>query len=347
MLGVSGSIAAYKALTLAGHLTERQAEVDVVLTRAASELVRPLAFQAMTHRPVATDLFDPASNLGMDHLALALAADIMVVAPTTADVIAKLALGLADDALTTTALATRAPLVIAPAMEPNMWRHPATQANIATLAGRGAAIVGPVAGRLASGAMGEGRLMEPDAIADYVAWVLGRGGPLAGRHVVVTAGPTREPLDPVRYLSNHSSGRMGYAVAIAARDLGADVTLISGPVALAAPLGMRIEPVETAAEMLSAVLKRLQADPSFDALVMTAAVADYRPLVVSDRKLKKAHAFGGTTGSMPDLSFTLELAQNQDILAEVNRIVLPWPAEDGPFGSASLPRPKTWSAMPP
>ena len=163
-----------------------------------------------------------------------------------------------------------------------------------------------------------------------MAWVLGRGGPLAGRHVVVAA-VRREPLDPVRYLSNHSSGRMGYAVAIAARDLGADVTLISGPVALAAPLGMRIEPVETAAEMLSAVLKCLQADPSFDALVMTAAVADYRQLVVSDRKLKKAHAFGGTTGSMPDLSFTLELAQNQDILAEVNRIVLPWPAERSPI----------------
>jgi len=304
VLGVSGSIAAYKALGVASRLTQAGARVDVVLTPAAAEMVRPLAFQALTHRPVVAGLWDPKGPLAMDHIALAQAAEALVVAPATADVIARLALGLADDALATTALATRAPLVLAPAMEPDMWAHPATQGHVATLVARGAHLAGPVAGRLASGKHGEGRMVEPEMIVEHIRWVLGRGGPLAGRRVLVTAGPTREPLDPVRFLSNHSSGTMGYAVACAARDAGAAVTLVSGPVSQAPPVGAEIVGVETAREMCGEVLDRAEA---VDVVIMAAAVADYRPAEASDRKIKKA------AGDAP-----LTLVRNPDILCELD-----------------------------
>jgi phosphopantothenoylcysteine decarboxylase/phosphopantothenate--cysteine ligase len=305
VLGVSGSISAYKALTLASRLTQAGALVDTVLTRSATRLVRPAAFQALTHRPVVTSLWRSHGPTAMDHVALARAADILVVAPATASVLARLAHGLADDALTTTALATAAPLLLAPAMEPAMWSHPATRANVAQLVERGARLVGPESGRLASGAHGEGRMAEPETLVEHVRVGLAAGGDLAGRRVLVTAGPTREPIDPVRFLSNHSSGRMGYAVARAARDRGADVVLVSGPVALAPPLGVRVVRVETAAEMQSAVLDLA---PGCDVVVMTAAVADFRPAAPSASKIKKAGA-----------ASTLDLAPNADILVALDR----------------------------
>ena len=314
VLGVGGSIAAYKSLTLASRLTEAGAIVDVVLTRAAAELVRPLAFQALTHRSVTVNLFAPGSAMAMDHVALARSAEMLVVAPASADLLARLALGLADDALTTTALATRAPLLVAPAMEPHMWTHPATAGHVATLAERGARFVGPDAGRMASGASGLGRMAEPKRIIEEIRLVLAAGGPLSGRRILVTAGPTREPLDPVRYLSNHSSGRMGYAIARAARDAGADVTLVTGPVALAPPVGVAVVPVETALQMADEVLGRIlghapgRADSlPMHALIMTAAVADYRPAVYEPQKIKKTQD-----------PTHLSLARNPDILVELD-----------------------------
>jgi phosphopantothenoylcysteine decarboxylase / phosphopantothenate---cysteine ligase len=303
-LGVSGSIAAYKALTLASRLAQAGAQVDAILTRAATELVRPLAFQALTHRPVVSDLWAPRGELAMDHVALAHACEVLVVAPATANLLAKLALGLADDALSTTALATRAPLVLAPAMEPNMWDHPATREHASTLQARGAHMVGPEAGNMASGHSGIGRMAEPEVILDHVRLTLAVKGPLAGRRILVTAGPTREPIDPVRYLSNHSSGRMGLAVARAARDRGADVTLVVGPVDLVPPAGATLVAVTTAAEMRAAVLDLA---PAMDVVVMTAAVADYRPLDYHEQKVKKGAA-----------ELTLRLARNADILADLD-----------------------------
>ncbi|MCE7937359.1 bifunctional phosphopantothenoylcysteine decarboxylase/phosphopantothenate--cysteine ligase CoaBC [bacterium] len=300
VLGVSGSIAAYKALAIASEMAAAGALIDVVLTDAAAALVTPLAFQAIVHRPVVHRLGDPSGPMGMDHVAHAHTAEALVVAPATAHVIARLALGLADDALTTTALACRAPLVVAPAMEPDMWTHPATQAHVATLTARGAVFVGPDDGRMASGKHGQGRLADPAVVVDHVRAVLGHGGPLTGRKVVVSAGPTREPIDPVRYLSNHSSGRMGYAVARAVRDRGADVVLISGPVDLAPPAAMTVVAVETARDMLDAVLTHAA---TADAVVMSAAVADHRPIEAAAIKLKRSAA---------DLA--LALTPNPDIL---------------------------------
>jgi phosphopantothenoylcysteine decarboxylase/phosphopantothenate--cysteine ligase len=306
-LGVTGSIAAYKALTIVSRLAQAGAEVDVLLTRSAAELVQPLAFQALTHRPVTTTLFNPTGAMALDHISIARSAEILIVAPATADIIARLALGRADDALTTTALACRAPLLIAPAMEPRMWSHPATQAHVGTLQSRGAVFVGPLPGRMASGESGLGRMAEPEAILDHVRLVLSRSGGLAGRSVVVSAGPTREPIDPVRYLGNRSSGRMGYAIARAMRDRGADVMLVSGPTALRAPAGVRILAVETASEMCDAVLEH---GPLADAVIMTAAVADYRPAEQHERKVKK-------TGD----SLQLTLVPNADVLLELDRIL--------------------------
>lgn len=306
-LGVSGSIAAYKALGLASALTQAGALVDTLLTAAATELVRPLAFQALTHRPVVDSLWHSASEMAMDHVAIAHRARALVIAPATADLLARLALGLADDALSTTALATTAPLLLAPAMEPNMWAHPATQAHVATLTGRGATFVGPRPGRMASGLEGLGRMAEPEEIVEALRLLLGRAGPLAGRHVVVGSGPTREPIDPVRFLSNHSSGHMGLALCRGLLHAGARVTLVSGPVALPPPLGARLLAVETAQEMCDALLRLA---PSADALIMAAAVADYRPREVSDSKLKK------TEGDI-----ALPLARTPDILARLDQLL--------------------------
>lgn len=305
-LGVTGSIAAYKALSLASRLTQLGAHVDAILTAAAAELVRPLAFQALTHRPVALDLWDPGGAMGMDHVALAHRAELFVVAPATADSLARLALGLAGDALGTTALAVRCPIVVAPAMEPRMWAHPATRAHAATLRDRGVVIVGPLDGRMASGERGVGRLVEPDVLIEHLAAAIGRAGPLAGRHVVVSAGPTREAIDPVRFLSNGSTGRMGYALARRARDLGARVTLVSGPVALPPPPAIEVVAVESADDMCAAVLA---VAPDADAVVMTAAVADYKPVRYSAEKVKKQPGdLTLTLDRTPDILLALDAA---------------------------------------
>lgn len=303
VLGVTGSIAAYKAVELVSRLVKAGAQVDVMMTEAATHLVTPLTFQAISHRPVATNLFDPHSELGIDHVALAKRADVIVIAPATANTLAKLAQGRADDVISTTFLATQSPVVIAPAMESGMWEHPATQRNVRTLSDWGVTVVGPEAGHLASGAEGVGRMAEPATIFETIRQVLGRSGPLAGRHVVITAGPTREAIDPVRFISNHSSGRMGYAVAEAVRDLGAQVTLISGPTALPSPLGVELVAVTSTQEMHDAVFELIS---DSDAVVGNAAVADYRPAESRAAKIKKEEG---------DLS--LELVRNPDILLEV------------------------------
>lgn len=301
VLGVTGSIAAYKAVMVASALTQAGALVDVVMTPAATELIRPLSFQAITQRPVSVEMFGMLDQTQISHVSLGHHADVVCVAPATAHTLAKLALGLADDLVTTTCLATRAPLVIAPAMDADMYDHPAVQANVRALRERGATIVEPGYGRMASGLVGQGRLAEPPAIVDTLRSVLARTGDLAGWRVVVTAGGTREAIDPVRYVSNHSSGKMGYAVAEAARDRGASVVLITAPTALTPPLGVEIQPVVSAADMHQAVMAAL---PDADLLVMAAAVADYRPAAVAEQKIKKR-----------DDDLTLHLSKTTDILA--------------------------------
>ncbi|HNS51772.1 MAG TPA: bifunctional phosphopantothenoylcysteine decarboxylase/phosphopantothenate--cysteine ligase CoaBC [Anaerolineae bacterium] len=303
VLGVTGGIAAYKAAALCSHLVQAGAQVDVILTDAAREFVAPLTFQALTHRPVVTEMFALLAETEIGHVSLAKRADLMIIAPATANTIAKLAAGMADNLLTTTALATRAPILIAPAMESQMWTNPLTQANVARLCqARDVVVVGPGEGRLASGASGPGRMAEPDEILDAACWVLAREGPLAGREVVITAGGTMEPLDPVRVLANRSSGKMGYALARAARDRGAEVTLIS-TTGRPAPHGARLVEVGTAADMEGAVLAAL---PTADVLLMAAAVADYRPAFVADQKMKKG-----------ERGMVLELVRTSDILLKV------------------------------
>jgi phosphopantothenoylcysteine decarboxylase / phosphopantothenate---cysteine ligase len=303
VLGVTGSIAAYKAVALASALTQGGALVDVIMTREATELVRPLSFQAITHRPAYTDLFHLLAETEIGHVTLGHAADVVVVAPATAHTLARLALGLGDDLLATTVLASRAPLVLAPAMETNMLFHPATQGHLATLRERGALIVEPGHGHLASGAVGAGRLAEPETILDAIRGVLARRGDLAGWRVVATAGGTQEPIDPVRVIANRSSGKMGYAVAEAARDRGAAVTLITAPTALRPPGGVAVVRVATAAEMCDAVLA---ATADADALVMAAAVADFQ---VGERRGAKIKKNGR--------GLTLELVPTPDILNAV------------------------------
>ena len=304
LLGVSGSIAAYKAVEIASALTQRGALVDTLMTPSATKFVTPLTFRSVTGRPALTDLFDAGSPEAVEHVALAQAADLLAVAPATAHVMAKLALGLADDPISLIALATAAPLLVAPAMDAHMWEHPAVQRNAQTLRERGAVIVGPDEGRLASGLTGWGRLAGADELLGRMARVLGANGDLRGRAVVVSAGGTREPLDTVRVLTNRSSGKMGYAVAEAARDRGADVTLITSA-GLPPPAGVRAVRVETAEEMGRAVR---EAAASADALVMAAAVADYRPAAPSERKIKKADGGAG---------LSLSLERTEDILASV------------------------------
>ncbi|HYU17955.1 MAG TPA: bifunctional phosphopantothenoylcysteine decarboxylase/phosphopantothenate--cysteine ligase CoaBC [Chloroflexota bacterium] len=284
VLGVTGSIAAYKAVAVASALTQAGAQVDVVMTREATELVRPLSFQAITHRPVSTEMFHLLAETEIGHVSLGQHADLVLVAPATAHTLAKLALGLADDMLSTTVLATTAPLVIAPAMDANMYDSAAVRENVQRLRDRGAIIIEPAWGRMASGLIGTGRLVEPPLIVDTLRVVLGRSGDLAGWRVVVTAGGTQEAIDPVRFVSNRSSGKMGYAVAEAARDRGASVVLISAPTALACPLGVEVRSVVSAAEMCEAVATAIQ---DADLLVMAAAVADFRPEQVAEQKIKK------------------------------------------------------------
>ena len=309
LLGVSGSIAAYKAADLASKLTQGGAEVDVLMTHSATRFVTPLTFRSITHRPVLADLFDPDSPEAIEHVALAQAAHILAVAPTTAHMLAKLALGLADDPISITALATGAPLLVAPAMDANMWEHPAVQQNVNKLIERGAVIVGPGQGRLASGITGWGRLAETPELLGRIAQTLGVNGDLRGRSIVVSAGGTQEPLDPVRVLTNRSSGKMGYSIVEAARNRGADVTLVTAPVALDPPVGVHVERAETAEQMRDAVQ---EAASSADALVMAAAVADYRPAEPSGDKLKKEAMAG----------LTLALERTEDIIAAVPESVV-------------------------
>ena len=306
VLGITGGISACKAATVCSRLVKAGAQVDVILTPAACKFVTPLTFQALTHRPVVTEMFTLLAETEIGHVSLAKRADLLIVAPATANTVAKMATGLADNMLTTTVLATEAPLLLAPAMESHMWANPLTQANIARLCQlRDATLVGPKEGRLASGASGLGRMAEPDEILDAARWVLARSGPLAGRRVVVTAGGTREPLDPIRYLGNRSSGRMGYALARAARDRGAQVTLVS-TIREPAPFGAELAPVETAEQMRDAVLALL---PDADVLLMAAAVADYCPATASEQKIKKGEG-----------SLSVDLVRTPDILAEVSEV---------------------------
>lgn len=304
LLGVTAGIAAYKAADLVRRLRETGADVRVVMTPGATGFVGPLTFQALSGHPVRVELLDADAEAGMAHIDIARWADIVVVAPATADFLARLAHGQADDLLSTVCLATAAPLVLAPAMNQQMWRAAATQANCALLASRGVELLGPDEGTQACGDNGPGRLVEPPAI---LAALERRfvSGVLAGRSVLVTAGPTREPIDPVRYVSNHSSGRMGYAVARAAAEAGARVTLVSGPTALDTPAAVTRIDVATAEEMASAVRARLA---GADIFIGTAAVADYRPAHVAAHKIKKDAA-----------TLTLALERTTDILAEAAR----------------------------
>ena len=305
VLGVTGGIAAYKAADLASKLTQQGAVVDVILTESAARFVTAVTFAALTHRPVSEGMFETGSDLNISHIDMARRADAMLIAPATANTIAKLATGIADNLLTATALATTAPLIVAPAMDADMYRNAATQENLRRLEARGAHMAGPASGRLASGLIGPGRMEEPETLIGHLRLVLGRNGDMAGRRVVVSAGGTREPLDPVRLLVNRSSGKMGFALAEAARDRGADVTLVSAPTALPDPVGVRAVHVETALEMRDAVI---DASREADLLLMAAAVADFRPASPDPGKIKRSGR----------AALTLELEQNPDIVAEAS-----------------------------
>ncbi len=303
ILGIGGGIAAYKVAELARSLMERGMTVQAIMTRAAQEFVRPLTFAALTGRKTLTDLFD--SEGAIEHIRIAQEADVLVVAPATADLLAKFAHGLADDFLSTLYLAFTGTVVLAPAMNTNMWLHPATKANLDTLRARGHHIVDPEDGPLACGTVGPGRLADPQLIAAFIETLTARRRDLEGETVLVTAGPTQEPLDPVRFISNRSSGKMGYALAEAAAARGARVILVSGPVQLAGPAGVAVIRVRTADEMRSAVMERL-AESSI--IIKAAAVADYRVTNVPLKKVKKTAA-----------RISLELDPTPDILAELGR----------------------------
>jgi len=302
LLGLSGGIAAYKACDLVRRLRDAGAAVRVVMTEGATRFITPLTLQALSGHPVRTSLWDEAHEAAMGHIELARWADALLIAPASADVMARLAAGLADDLLTTLCLAAEAPLFLAPAMNRAMWAHPATQANLRTLAARGVLFFGPATGAQACGEHGEGRMLEPAEIVARLSDQLAPASQLAGRKIVITAGPTREALDPVRFISNRSSGRMGYALAEAARDAGAEVVLVSGPTALPAPEGIERIDVETALQMRAAVLAQMPCD----VFIATAAVADYRPASPAPGKLKKTAD-----------RLSIELIRNPDILSEV------------------------------
>ncbi len=304
VLGVTGSIAAYKAVDLASKLTQAGVSVHTVMTESATKLVGPASFRAITGLPVSTDLFELTNPFSIEHVSLAELADLVLIAPATANVLAKLAGGIADDLLSCTALATRAPILVAPAMHTAMWENPATQANVKTLRSRGVAFVGPVEGRLASGGVGVGRFAPVPEILGEALRIVGRKGDLSGTRIVVSAGGTREPIDPIRFVGNRSSGKMGVAVAEAARDRGADVTLVSGPMQVAPPAGLTVVDAETAAEMCDEVAAACR---TADALIMAAAVADYAPSAPAGRKLKKDAE-----------RLSIELERTADVLASVD-----------------------------
>ncbi len=303
LLGVTGGIAAYKGADLVRRLRERGAEVQVVMTASAQRFVTTLTFQALSSRPVRTELWDSAAEAAMGHIELARWAELVVVAPASADFISRLAAGRADDLLATLCLATEAPIALAPAMNRLMWAHAATQANVTVLQERGVRLLGPAEGDQACGEVGPGRMLEPDAIADLAETLVTPRGPLSGRRVLITAGPTRERIDPVRFVSNRSSGRMGFAVAQAARAAGAEVVVICGPVALPTPAGVRRIDVESAADMLGAVQKEVG---DTDIFISTAAVADYRPAQPPAHKIKKSSE-----------KLAVEMERTVDIIATV------------------------------
>ncbi len=304
VLGVTGSIACYKSIDLASKLTQAGAHVDVILTESACRFVTPLSFRSVTGRPVYTDMWD--LNDHVRHVGLGESADALIIAPATANTLAKMATGFADNLLLLTTLAARCPVIIAPAMDGGMWEHAATQANITTLRKRGVIQAGPAAGRMASGLSGLGRMLEPAELLGELRLLLARGGKLTGRRVVVSAGPTREPIDPVRFITNRSTGKQGLAVAQAALDAGAEVTLIAGPACEQVPYGAKLIRVQTTQEMGEAVLAQAE---GADALFMVAAVADFKPRTTAERKIKKS--------DNADEYLRIELEKTLDILVAV------------------------------
>ncbi|WP_045379248.1 bifunctional phosphopantothenoylcysteine decarboxylase/phosphopantothenate--cysteine ligase CoaBC [Vibrio campbellii] len=304
LLGISGGIAAYKCAELTRRLIERGAQVQVVMTKAAKEFITPLTMQAVSGRPVSDSLLDPAAEASMGHIELAKWADLVLLAPATADLIARMSAGMGNDLLTTLVLATDSPVAVSPAMNQQMYRNVATQENIATLARRGMHIWGPAAGEQACGDVGPGRMLEPMQLV-HLCEQFFQPKVLAGKSVLITAGPTREAIDPVRYISNHSSGKMGFALANAAAQLGAKVTLVSGPVSLNTPAGVERIDVASAQEMRDAVMAQA---PSHDAFISCAAVADYRPEHVASQKLKKTEN---------NDQMTINMVKNPDIVATV------------------------------
>jgi len=305
VLCVTGGIAAYKAAELARRFFKAGARVDVIMTEAATQFITPLTFQSLLHTPVAIDMFELRTDMEIGHVALAKRADVIVVAPATANTIAKMSCGVADNMVTTTVLAAKCPVVVAPAMNDNMWTHPATQENVDRLRRRGALVVGPAVGLLAEGGVGEGRLAEVDDIVGATRLALGGHGSLQGRRLLVTAGSTREPLDPVRFISNRSSGKMGYAIAQAALDRGAEVTLITGPVSIAPPYGAKVISVLSVADLRVALHEESQRS---DALIMAAAPVDFRAEQPATSKIKKEE-----TGDR----WTPVLVRNPDLVAEI------------------------------
>lgn len=304
VLGVTGSIACYKSIDLASKLTQAGAHVDVILTESACRFVTPLSFRSVTGRPVYTDMWDLDDHVR--HVGLGESADALIIAPATANTLAKMATGFADNLLLLTTLAARCPAIIAPAMDGGMWEHAATQANITTLRKRGVIQAGPAAGRMASGLSGLGRMLEPAELLGELRLLLARGGKLTGRRVVVSAGPTREPIDPVRFITNRSTGKQGLAVAQAALDAGAEVTLIAGPACEQVPYGAKLIRVQTTQEMGEAVLAQAE---GADALFMVAAVADFKPRTTAERKIKKS--------DNADEYLRIELEKTLDILVAV------------------------------
>jgi len=329
IVGICGGIASYKAVDLVSKLQQAGALVDVIMTENAEEFIRPLTISTMSHRPVYSNLWEPSGQAAETHITLAETADLLAIVPATANTIAKLAYGMTDNMLTAVALATRAPVLLAPAMHSNMYTHPATQANLSLLRERGAHIVEPATGKLASGEIGIGRLPETAALLGAIQKTLGRHGDLAGRRVIVTAGGTQEPIDPVRYIGNRSSGKMGYALATEARDRGAHVILVSGPVALPTPYGVEVHQVDTALQMRDAVFDFIT---DADVLIMSAAVADFRPLHTAAQKIKKSSGEATTTGQSERREFSVRLVHNPDILGELAAKL------SGDTGSGPAPR---------
>ena len=306
VLGVTGSIACYKALELASKLVQNGALVDTIMTKSSQEFLTPLAFKSITHRDVVTNMYDINSEFAINHVGLAESADIIVIAPATANTISKISNGMSDDSLTTTVLASKCPILIAPAMDGNMFDNPATQNNIATLISRGVFISGPEYGRLASGLIGNGRMTSPKNLVDIITMTLGSKGDLSGKKILISAGGTTEPIDPVRFITNKSSGKMGYSIAAAARDRGANVTLVSASNMLENPIGIQIKRVRTSSEMYDVITKEIT---EMDAIIMAAAVSDWTPKKYSNSKSKK-------NGSE---NWSIELIKTTDIIANISK----------------------------